>query len=91
MEIKHDKESKRFYIDTDDKTVDLSYQEMEEKLWNFLEEDDEVDCCGVIDELNEFALNYVKENEIKILANCCSIQKYIALNPSYNEVLYKAS
>lgn len=91
MEIIHDKESKRFYINTDEKTVDLSYQEMEEKLWNFLEEDEEVDCCGVIDELNEFALKYVQENEIKILANCCSIQNFISKNPTYSQVLYKAS
>ena len=91
MEIIHDKDSKKFYIKTGEKTLDLNYQEMEEKLWNFLEEDEEVDCCGVIDELNEFAMKYVQENEIKILANCCSVQKFIANNPSYNNVLYKAS
>ena len=91
MEIIHDKESKKFYINTGEKTVDLNYQEMEEKLWNFLEEDEEVDCCGVIDELNEFAMKYVQENEIKILANCCSVQNFIANNPNYSGLLYKQS
>lgn len=91
MEIIHDKESKKFYIKTGEKTLDLNYQEMEEKLWKFLEEDEEVDCCGVIDELNEFAMKYVQENEIKILANCCSVQNFIANNPGYSGLVYKPS
>ena len=90
MKAKHDKEKKQFSITTDGKEQTLSYNSINEKLWAFIQaEDTDVDCCGVIEELIESALQHIKENEIKILANCCSIQNYILKNKEeYKDIIY---
>ena len=90
MKVKHDKNKKQFSTTVEGKEHTLSYTSLNEKLWAFIQADeDNVDCCGVIEELIESALAHIKENEIKILANCCSIQNYIVKNKEeYKDLIY---
>lgn len=90
MEIVHDEKENRFYLKKDGKVYNLNYRKLHEKLWDFIDssEEEEMDCCGVLEELTEEAMKYIQEHEIKILANCCSVQDYLIKNKGYRNLIY---
>lgn len=90
FEIVHDEEGKNFYLKKDGKIYNLKYVKVSDKVWNFVQASDEdpLDCCGVLDQLTEEVLNYLDYHDIRILANCCSVQHYLMKNKKYRKLIY---
>ncbi|HEY8402562.1 MAG TPA: hypothetical protein VIK89_14940 [Cytophagaceae bacterium] len=84
MEIRHDKEERRFYAIYDDKEYSLEYNEVKDNLWEFM--------CPYIpsivtnlkeieirEKLIETAINYMEKHNIQVLdsGSCFHVRDFL--------------
>ena len=87
-EVKHDKQQKRFYIDIkgDNAHLDYSLQDDKIDLYHTFTPP-QLRGRGLAGKLVEFAFNYAKENNLKIIPSCPFIPYFLEKNPQYNELV----
>jgi predicted GNAT family acetyltransferase len=90
MDIRHDEKEQRFYIQEQGKECALQYKELSEKLWNFVSTSVPDDFSGkaIMDRMIEFAIDFVKQHNIKILASCSDVQDFLIRHKDLKDLVY---
>ena len=87
-EVKHDKQQERFYIDIkgDNAHLDYSLQDDKIDLYHTFTPP-QLRGRGLAGKVVEFAFNYAKENNLKVIPSCPFIPHFLEKNPQYNELV----
>jgi uncharacterized protein len=90
MEIRHNESEHKFFINIEGEECGLKYSELSEKLWNFESTyvPDTFLERGFIEEMIEYAINFVKEHNIKILASCEDVQDFLVRHKDLKSLVY---
>jgi len=89
MEIKHDMERQKFYLEKSGKVSYVKYMMEDSKIINILKVFVHPDLRnkGLAGKLAKAALNYAKENNLKVIPTCSYACYFIARNKEYEELL----
>lgn len=89
MEVIHDKEQQIFYIIYEDKESYVRYTRSGKETLNILRTyvPPEQRNNGMAAQLAKAALDYAKENNLKVIPTCSYIDYYIDRNKEYEELL----
>lgn len=89
MDIVHDERAQKFFVDMAGKQCALNYKELSNKLWNFVSTTiPENIPPGIMEKMVEFAINFVKRNNIKILVNCSDVQDFLVKHKDLKDLVY---
>lgn len=90
MDIRHDEREQRFYVEEQGKKCTLNYKELSEKLWSFVSTSVPENFSGrpILDEMIKYAINFVREHDIKILANCSDVQDFLVKHKDLKNLVY---
>ena len=87
-EVKHDKKLQRFHIDYEGDNVHLDYNLTEDRLDLYhTYTPPQLRGRGLAGRVVEFAFNYAKENNLKVIPSCPFIPQFLEKNPQYNELV----
>ena len=86
--VVHEKENERFVIYKDGKETFVSYVPVEGMLnLNHTHTDNELRGQGLAALVVRAALEYVKENNLRVIPGCSYVQSFIAKNEGYKELV----
>ena len=87
-EVKHDKTNNRFYLLVEGYTVHLAYSRQGDVI-NFFHTytPPAIRGKGLASEVVKQGLEYVKENNLKVIASCSFVQSFIIQNKEYIKLL----
>lgn len=87
-EVKHDKQQEKFYIDIEGDNVHLDYSLRKDKIDLYhTYTPPHLRGRGLAGKVVEFAFNYAKENNLKVIPSCPFIPYFLEKNPQYNELV----
>jgi len=90
MDIGHNEQEHKFFVKVGDEECVLAYKELGEKIWSF--ESTTVPSAlskkGIVDRMIEYAINFVKEHNIKILAGCEDVQDFLIKHKDLKSLVY---
>ncbi len=85
-EVKHDEKSEKFYIDIEGVKVHLDYSLRGDKIDLYhTYTPPHLRGRGLAGKVVEFAFNYAKENNLRVIPSCPFIPYFLEKNPQYNE------
>jgi len=86
--VKHDKENERFVAEVRGDKAYLSYNIVNDKI-NFSSTftPPESRGKGVAKIIVEYAFNYAKENNLKVIPTCSYVQAFVERNDNYKDLL----
>ncbi len=89
MEIKHDKDLQKFYFTESGKECYVKYMMDDSKALNILKVYVHPDLRnqGLAGKLAKTALDYAKENNLKVIPTCSYADYFIARNKEYADLL----
>jgi hypothetical protein len=89
MEIKHDKDHQKFYLIKDDKESYIRYTMPNKGTINILRTfvPPEQRRKGLAREITKAALEYAKENNLKVIPTCSYVDYFIDMNKEYEKLL----
>jgi predicted GNAT family acetyltransferase len=92
MDIRHNEKESRFFVRLKEGECSLKYKKLTERLWNFEstsipENSGEIEK-NVLEEMIEYAINFVKEKGIKILVSCYDVQDYLIRHRNLKDLVY---
>lgn len=89
IEIKHDKENQKFYTIVDDKEAVATYliKDSNTLVFNHTYVPPEFRNRGIAAKLVEYGLNYLKENNLKVIPSCPYVALFIKRNEKFKELL----
>ncbi|WP_394261874.1 GNAT family N-acetyltransferase [Moraxella boevrei] len=89
MEIIHKTDNQRFETVIDGVIAYLSYKKVNDNTldYNHTIVPDELGGRGVGKALATFALDYARDNNLKIVPNCSFVAHFINKNPEYDELV----
>lgn len=90
MDIRHCEDEKKFSVEVAGSECVLTYKELSEKLWNFESTIVPKDLSekGIIEKMIEYAINFVKEKNIKILVSCADVQDFLIRHKDLKNLVY---
>jgi uncharacterized protein len=90
MDIRHNEREKKFFVEVEGEECELKYIELSEKLWNFESATipEKVVEKGIIEQMIEYAIGFVKEHNIKILASCADVQDFLVRHKDLKMLVY---
>lgn len=89
MDIRHNEIEQKFVVQVGEEECALKYKELSAKLWNFESTSVPKEAeKGVITQMIEYAFNFVKENNIKILASCEDVQNFLVQHKDLKTLVY---
>ena len=88
IEVKQDKENKRFVAEVEGHTAYLSYNIFNDKI-NFSSTftPPEFRGKGIAKIIVEYAFNYAKDNDLKVIPTCSYVQAFVERNDNYKDLL----
>jgi len=88
VEVKHDKENERFVTEVDGHKAYLSYNIFDDKIdLTSTFTPPELRGKGVAKIVVEYAFNYAKENNLKVIPTCPYVQGFVEGNDKYKDLL----
>jgi predicted GNAT family acetyltransferase len=92
-EVIHDKKESRFYLEADGKESFLRYEHINAGLINIISTyvPPQQRGKGLASQLAKEALEYAKQNNIKIIPQCGFIRAYLQKNKEYQPLVKKPS
>ncbi len=89
LEIKHDKNKQRFYVEKDNKKSELKYKKIDEKTLDYFTVfvSEELRNQNIASEITEFALQYAKKNNYKVVPSCPYVRSYLEEHPKYQNLV----
>lgn len=90
MDIRHNEREHKFFVNVEGGECALIYKELSEKLWNFESTTipERVSENGIIDEMIEYAIDFVKDHNIKILVSCADVQDFLVKHKDLKGLVY---
>jgi uncharacterized protein len=91
LEIQHDKERKRFFSIVEGREAYLTYASDEEKVLSFDHTYVPFNLRGksIAAKIVEYALNYVRENNFKVIPACSYVRTFIERNKQFSDLVEK--
>lgn len=88
IEVKHDKENERFVAEVEGDKAYLSYNIFNDKI-NFSSTftPPESRGKGIAKIIVEYAFNYAKGNNLKVIPTCSYVKAYVNRNDKYKDLL----
>ena len=88
IEVKHDKENERFVAEVEGQKAYLSYNIFDDKI-NFSSTftPPELRGKGIAKIVVEYAFNYAKKNNLKVIPICSYVQAFVERNNNYKDLL----
>lgn len=88
IEVKQDKENKRFVAEVEGQKAYLSYNIFDDKI-NFSSTftPPELRGKGIAKIIVEYAFNYAKDNNLKVIPTCSYVQAFVERNDNYKDLL----
>jgi predicted GNAT family acetyltransferase len=88
IEIKHDKKSKRFVAEFEGYEAYLSYNVVNDIIdLIYAYTPPEIRGKGIAKIVAEYAFNYAKENNLKVIPTCSYVQAFVERNDKYKNLL----
>jgi predicted GNAT family acetyltransferase len=88
IEVKHDKENERFVAEVEGQKAYLSYNIFNDKIdFSFTFTPPELRGNGIAKIIVEYAFNYAKANELKVIPTCSYVQAFVERNDNYKDLL----
>ena len=88
LEVKHDKDSERFVTEVEGYEAYLSYNLFNDKIdLSYAYTPAELRGRGIAKIVVEHALNYAKENKLKVIPTCPYVQAFVERNNNYKDLL----
>lgn len=90
MDIKHNESEKKFCLSVEGKECALNYKELNERLWDFesVNIPENLPEKSFIEKIIEYAINFVKDHNIKILATCSDVQDFLVNHKDLKNIVY---
>jgi len=88
IEVKHDKENERFVAEVEGDKAYLSYNIINDKI-NFSSTftPPKSRGKGIAKIIVEYAFNYAKENNLKVIPTCSYVQAFVERDDKYKDLL----
>jgi len=89
MDIKHDKKNYRFLAVVEGKESTLNYHIVDEHTWEYVRTyvPPELRSRGIAARIVEFALQYARENQLKIIPTCSYVKTYVDSHKKYQDLI----
>ncbi|KTD72840.1 GNAT family N-acetyltransferase [Legionella tucsonensis] len=89
LDIQHDKKNQRFYVEIDNKESNLKYKKIDKQTLDFFTTfvPKEQRGQGIAAKITNFALQYAKKNDYKIIPSCPFVKSYIDDNSEYKDLV----
>ncbi|MCH9029104.1 MAG: N-acetyltransferase [Bacteroidetes bacterium] len=88
IEVKHDKENERFVAEVEGDKAYLSYNIFNDKIeFSSTYTPPESRGKGIAKIIVEYAFNYAKENNLKVIPTCSYVQAFVERNDKYKDLL----
>ena len=91
MEIKHDITNQRFYTMVEGREAYLQYLIVDKNVLNYYKTyvPNELRGKGIAGKIVEAALNYARENNLKIIPSCSYVDIFIERNKNFEDLVEK--
>ena len=91
MEIKHDITNQRFYTMVEGREAYLQYLIVDKNVLNYYKTyvPNELRGKGIAGKIVEAALNYARENNLKIIPSCSYVDTFIERNKNFEDLVKK--
>jgi len=88
IEVKHDKENERFVAEVEGRIAYLSYNIFNDKInLSSTFTPPELRGKGIAKIVVEYAFNYAKENNLKVIPTCSYVRALVERNDNYKDLL----
>ncbi len=88
IKVKHDKENNRFVADIEEHKAYLSYNIINDKIdFSSTFTPPKFRGMGVARIVVEYAFNYARENNLKVIPSCSYVQAFVERNDNYIDLL----
>jgi len=89
LEIKHDKDNQRFFALVEGREAYLQYLKIDLTTLDYYKTyvPYELRGKGIAGKIVESALNYARENNLKIVPTCSYVETFIERHPVYNDLV----
>lgn len=92
MDIRHNEKEHKFFVEVNRGECSLTYKELSSRLWSFdstqvPERDSDLEK-EALEKMIEYAINFVKEKDIKILVSCSDVQDYLVRHRNLKDLVY---
>jgi len=88
IEVKHDKENERFVTEVEGDKAYLSYNIINDKIdFSSTYTPPESRGKGIAKIIVEYAFNYAKENNLKVIPTCSYVKAFVERNDNYKDLL----
>jgi len=88
IEVKHDEKSKRFVAEIEGYEAYLSYNVIDNIIdLSYAYTPLEIRGKGIAKIVVEYAFNYAKENNLKVIPTCSYVQTFVERNDNYKDLL----
>ena len=87
-QVQHEKSAQRFAVELDGATAVLSYKEEGDTIYLVhTEVPAEMEGKGIGGQLAKTALNYARENHLKVVPRCPFVASYVQRHPEYQDLV----
>ena len=88
IEVKQDKENERFVAEVEGHKAYLSYNVFDDKIdLSYAYTPPELRGRGIAKIVVEYAFNYAKENNLKVIPTCSYVRALVERNDNYKDLL----
>jgi predicted GNAT family acetyltransferase len=88
IEVKHEKENERFVAEIEGHKAYLSYNVFDDKIdLSYAYTPPELRGKGIAKIVVEYACNYAKENNLKVIPTCSYVHAFVERNDKYKDLL----
>ena len=90
MDIIHNEKEHKFFIHIGGEECSLIYSELSIKLWNFESTivPEKIKERKIVESVIEYAIAFVKDHNIKILASCEEVQDFLFRHKDLKDLVY---
>jgi uncharacterized protein len=89
MEVVHDKDGFRFFIETKDEDAELTYSYVEDNImdfdYTFVPESSR--GKGLADQLVKTGLDFARNNDKKVIPSCPVVETFAKRHPDYKDII----
>lgn len=89
MDIKHDKDNKRFYLKKENQVSELNYKKIDEQTLDYYRTfvPKPLRGQGIAARITAFALDYAKDNQFEVIPSCPYVKNYADKHPEYASII----
>ena len=89
IKITHDLKDKLFYVEIEGKLCKLQYSKVDDKTLDYYSTfvPESLSGRGIAGEITKFALDYAKNNNLKVIPSCSYVKSYIVRHNEYSDLI----